>query len=154
MKDNRYGCLWIALNFFNEEKRFQQSQTSSSNNRLSFDRQSSTLSNAAFNMSPQASTQSFKTYTNTSLQPPSQQQQNDNGMTMNSSLSKSSQFYLPSANSTSDLKQESNSNNHENVLYQTCTKLIEQFNNPYLRYIFNYIFNQEEAIFKLLVSQR
>jgi hypothetical protein len=39
----------------------------------------------------------------------------------------------------------------KDFMYDTCHKLIEQFDNPYLKAIFNYIITKEDAVSKILV---
>lgn len=40
---------------------------------------------------------------------------------------------------------------HNDLIFKECNKLIENFNNPYLKAMFNYMINKEEAIMKILV---
>lgn len=38
------------------------------------------------------------------------------------------------------------------ILIDECSKIIENFSNPYLKALFNYVLNKKEALFKILVK--
>jgi hypothetical protein len=46
----------------------------------------------------------------------------------------------------------SNSGGEKDFMLDTCSKLIEKFENPYLKAVFNYIINKDDAISKILVN--
>lgn len=105
-KDSRFGCLWIALSYFYDEKKPRQPSQSHIQTTPSFDRQNS----------------------------------------LNQPLSKSQSNFVQGSMSSPS----SSSSTEKEIILDTCNKLIDQFKNPYLKAIFDFMINKDNAVAKIL----
>jgi hypothetical protein len=126
--DNRYGCLWIALKYFCEE------QKSAAKDALA---KSTSLSN---------SVSSFKSPSSPLNQSATMNTTNSSSVNRQQSLNASFDLTVKLNTSYSNLFSDS--------VLKECNELIENFNSPYLKALFNFLINKEEALMKILVGYR
>ena len=121
--DNRFGCLWIAVKYFYVEQNQQTKEGGAPQKYLSKQHSSSSMSSysSAKINSPVSSLNSISSPNN-----------------------KSSVFHSVSMSTkTVDSLNE--------TIIEECNKIIENFDNSYLKALFSYVLNKDEALMKILV---
>ncbi len=121
--DSRYGCLWIAIKYFFAEQQIKDKDSQSSNSVPKYPV-----------LSKQHSSSSISSYSSTKLNSPilsSQMSPNTRTPFFSSTTSKAASF-------TSE------------TIMEECNRIIENFNSPYLKALFNYMLNKEEAFLNIL----
>lgn len=130
LSDSRYGCLWIALKYFCEEQ--QQSNKSMSSSASAFKSPSSPLNQSLIGGGP------------IQLTSPSRQQ------SLNTSFDAGNVVTTPTM-SKSGVSSSSQQPAFSESILKECNELTENFDSPYLRALFNYLINKEDALAKILV---
>ena len=149
--DTRYGYLWIALKYSNEQTK--QTSSNKSTESLASKPINKPEPQHISSLSPSAvrSTSSLST----------QNSHNSLGNYTNSNNNNKSPYFSLNDSFEINAKSNTNSNNSSSnvepdssfINIKEYNKLIESFNDPYLKALFNYLINKEEAIMKILVGK-
>lgn len=126
MLDTRYGSLWIALKYFCEEQ--QHANKSLSSSMSSYKSPSSPHNQSSMS---------------TMLSSPNRQ----NSLNVSFEGGSGGGGKCPSSSSTAHFQP----NIFSEPILKQCNELIDNFNSPYLRALFNFLINREDAIIKILV---
>lgn len=125
--DNRFGCLWIALKYFHAE----QQKMEPNNQQPEFN-----------DLVKQHSSSSISSYSSVKLTSPVH--------SLSSMSPNNRSAYVSATMSHTQSSKTAESFVNESVL-EECNRIIEHFGNPYLKALFNFILNKDEAISKILV---